>query len=52
MEPEGSLHFSQKPVTGHYPEPDESNQRLSILLQYYFMPTFLIWRRNKKMSWV
>jgi len=28
MEPEGSLLFSQKPVIGPYPEPDESSPHL------------------------
>jgi len=31
METEGSLSFSQKPTTGPYPEPHESNQPLSTL---------------------
>jgi hypothetical protein len=28
MESEGSLLYSQKPATGPYPEPDESNPHL------------------------
>jgi len=31
MEPEASLPCSQEPSTGHYPEPDESSQKFSIL---------------------
>jgi hypothetical protein len=30
-EPEGSLLYSQQPITGPYPEPDESTPHLSTL---------------------
>jgi hypothetical protein len=32
MEPEGSLHYSQSPVTSPYPKPDHSSQSLQIPL--------------------
>jgi hypothetical protein len=31
MEPEGSFHSLHEPITGPFPEPDESNQHLSTL---------------------
>jgi len=35
MQPEGSLPYSQQPVTGAYTEPDESNPQVPILFLKY-----------------
>jgi hypothetical protein len=37
MEPQCSLPCSQEPVTGPYPEPDESSSQHSILFLYKFV---------------
>ena len=44
MDSEGSLPCSQKPVTGNYPEPEESNPHTHFLLgmPIYFSLSFLI----------
>jgi hypothetical protein len=39
MDPEGSLSCSQQPVTGPYPEPDESNPYLSTLFLWLIFQT-------------
>jgi hypothetical protein len=41
MEPQGSLPWSQEPITGSYPQPDQSSSYNLSSLSFYYRTTYI-----------